>query len=107
MDIENPASNFTSRNTKFRNGLGYVLSLTTDQENALATYLSNFQGNYNLGWRNCGDPVVSGLAALGIQLNFDPGPFWLGPLITTPGNLQDALNNTPGLVNGWVPHPKQ
>lgn len=106
MDIETPASNYLARNTRFRTGLGYVLNLTTDQESALANYLSHFHGNYNLGWRNCGDPLISGLAQLGIYLDFDLGPLWLPPLITTPGNLEDALNNTPGLVNGWVPHPQ-
>lgn len=107
MNIQRPADKFISDNTRFRSGIGYTLNLTTGQENVLANYLSHYHGNYNVLWRNCGDPFLNGLRELGIYPNFDPGPLWTGPLVTLPDSLEDALNNTPGLVSGWVPHPQQ
>jgi hypothetical protein len=104
---QQPASNYISTNTRFRSGLGYTLNLTTTQESALANYLSHYHRNYNVFWRNCDDPLISGLTDIGIYLNFDPGPLWFGPVLQVPTDLQDALNNTPGLVSGWVPHGKQ
>ncbi len=102
-----PASDFIAANTKFRSGLGYVLNLTVDQEKALANYLSNFKGNYNVIYRNCGDPLVSGLGAIGIRLVYAVDPLTgLPPITLLPDDLHFAFGHTNGLVTGWVPHPQ-
>jgi hypothetical protein len=98
MDVETPPNVFIDKNTKFRSGLGYVLNLTGDQ---LAKYLNGFKGNYSVLSRNCGDPLVTALRSIGIDLVFDKSPF-----ATTPNDLDYAFGHTPGLVTGWVPHPQ-
>ena len=106
MDIR-PADQFISNNTKFRTGLGYILNLTPAQENAFIDYVKNFKGNYNVVDRNCGDPVVSGLEAIGIHLNLSHDPITaLPPLVIMPDDLDYAFGHTPGLVGGWLPHPQ-
>jgi len=101
MDVETPPTPFIDKNTKFRSGLGYVLNLTGDQETRLAKYLNGFKGNYNVLSRNCGDPLVTGLRSIGIDLVFESSPF-----VTMPDDIDYGLGHTPGLVTGWVPHPQ-
>ncbi len=107
MDIQTPATIFIDKNTKFRSGLGYVLNLTADQETALANYLNEFKGNYNVLWRNCGDPLVSGLESIGIHLVFETNIVTgLPPVTITPDDLDYAFGHTNNLVTGWEPHPQ-
>ncbi len=110
MDIE-PDASYLARNA-FRNGTGYNLDLTSDQENNLANYLTKWflnPPNYNLAWRNCGAPIVDGLQSVGVDLGpqlsgVDPelSPYF--PVLT-PGGVQSLLLSTPGLVTGTVSHP--
>ena len=101
---QQPAGNYLLNNTSFRSGLGYVLNLTAAQENAFANYLSNYRGNYNALSRNCDDPIVSGLANIGIYLNWPSDPLGIGPIVIVPGDLANSLTNTTGLVTDFVPH---
>jgi hypothetical protein len=115
MDIE-PAQQFLNKNTAFRDGLGYVLNLTDPQEAGFRQFLKNYSGDYTLWGRNCGNPVVEGLDSVGIHLNlpwhpnFNPlsvFPETNEPQFLTPNDLDYAFGHTPGVVNGWIPHPKQ
>jgi RHS repeat-associated protein len=107
MNVQ-PAQKFVNTNTKFRSGLGYVLNLTASQETAFANFLKNFKGNYNLVDRNCGNPVLAGLRALGFNLVLPEGPaMGLDPMPIMPNDLDYALGHTNGLVTGWVPYPQQ
>ena len=102
-----PASEYIAKNTDFRSGLGYVLNLTADQETALANYLNKFKGNYNALWRNCADPLVSGLESIGIHLVFETNSVTgLPPVTITPDDLDYAFGHTNNLVTGWAPHPQ-
>ena len=85
---------------EFRSGIGFVLNLTPDQEKLLADYLSHYKGPYNMFWRNCTNPLYSGLAKLGFHiLDVDPNDH------LTPDDMVDKLFRL-GLIIDWVPHLK-
>lgn len=107
MTQESPASKYIARNTQFRSGCGYVLNLTTAQENTFAKFLSNYKSNYSVLGNSCVDAVVRGLQAAGITFDFDPFDMLGEPVLITPYDLQQGLPGTPGLVTGSVPHPQQ
>lgn len=106
MDVESENDYITLHNY-FRNGTGYILNLTPDQESALADYLDNWQQsppNYNLFGRNCTAPALNGLQAVGVDVNLAGGGIDapITPPVETPGILMLQLDATPGLVNGTV-----
>jgi len=102
MDIE-PAMDFLFRNG-FRNGRGYEIDLTPDEERKFEDYLRHVHGKYALGrYNNCGAPVVLGLKEIGHDLGG-------GPLDFLPSDLLDLLKGASGahgpLIKGSVDYVK-
>jgi hypothetical protein len=71
---------YLSRNS-FRNGLGFPLNLSEEEEAALEEFLKNYAEDYNWLGPNCTDPLEEGLEALGYPLGKN----------LLPQSLQDSL----------------
>jgi hypothetical protein len=83
-------STFMTLNQVFRNGQGLELKLTAAQSLKLQEHLVSYVNtdkDYNLLWRNCTDPVETGLEKLGYNLGCN----------LTPDQLKAAIINA-GLV---------
>jgi RHS repeat-associated protein len=107
MDIR-PADQYLAINEAFRDGLGYNLDITPDQEQELANFLHDYDQQYHALTNNCVSPVKQGLESLGIPLIYPLGAVTeLPPLVWIPSDFQFLLENTPNLVTGWTPYPKQ
>jgi RHS repeat-associated protein len=114
LDVESEDA-YMARNS-FRDGEGFVLSLTTDQENALAAYFMDLKQHpkkYNMFWRNCSSTIHDALTAVGVKLNgqwinwLQTAPITGMPIpVELPQDLVFQLEDTPGLVTGTTNHPK-
>ena len=99
-----PADQYIAKNS-FRDGLGYNLTLTPDQEAALVKYLTTDHGKFHSLTRNCTSTVIDGLASAGADLSLPTNPVTgLGPLVVTPADLEWAFDHSGNLVSGWTPY---
>jgi len=82
------AADYAARQQQFRDGRGYVLDLTPQEEVAFKKCLDAHGGEYNFIKNNCGTPPQECLPPrLGL-----PGGTW------TPNGLGKDLSNSPGFI---------
>jgi RHS repeat-associated protein len=99
MTIDTTGS-YVANNQQLRSGIGYVLSLTPNQEQQVIQLLNNYQKtppNYNPITDNCLDPIEHALDSVGAL----PSRFFLFP-----DSFEDYLLSQPGLVVDWVTYPQ-
>jgi len=76
------AADYLALNTKFRDGKGIILNLSSQQEAAFADYLKNKSGSYSATGNNCGGPVQGGLTSVGA---------FSGGISTFPNDVMSAI----------------
>jgi hypothetical protein len=101
-----PTSEYLNRNT-FREGLGFVLGLTPDQEAKLQACLSGDPGKFNAITNNCGATVQNCLSQIGFNLGSNILPVNLGyslmdSLLPTNYNFYPATQPSKGSSAPWA-----